>query len=57
MRRKPGISRTRSAAAPRRWSPFTLLCAVGPICLFGLMYLIYLFVLGNIGKNLIGTVP
>jgi type VI secretion system protein ImpK len=45
------------AAAPRRWSPFTLLCAVGPICLFGLMHLIYLFVLGNIGKNLIGTVP
>lgn len=52
-----GAEEAGPVAAPRRWSPFTLLCAVAPICLFGLMYLIYLFILGNIGKNLIGTVP
>ena len=41
----------------RRWSGFTVACAAAPIVLYGLLYLIYLFILGNIGDNLIGTVP
>ncbi len=41
----------------RRWSSFTLLCAAAPLVLYGLLYLVYLFILGNIGENLIGTVP
>ena len=43
--------------AQRRWSGFTLACAVGPVVLYGLLYVIYLFILGNIGEKLIGTVP
>ena len=48
-----------AAALPRasRWSTFTITCAVAPIALYGLLYVIYLFILGNIGENLIGTVP
>lgn len=43
--------------AQRRWSGFTLACAAGPVALYGLLYVIYLFILGNIGEKLIGTVP
>jgi len=43
--------------APReRWSPFTLVCAAAPVVLFGLLLVIYKFILGNICSNLIGTV-
>jgi type VI secretion system protein ImpK len=41
----------------RTWSTFTIACAAAPVVLYGLLYLIYLFILGNIGDNLIGTVP
>jgi len=46
-------------ALPRRgrWSTFTIACALSPIVLYGLLYVVYLFILGNIGDNLIGTVP
>lgn len=40
-----------------RWSKFTVACAVAPILLYGLLYVVYLFILDNIGDNLIGTVP
>ncbi len=39
----------------RSWSKFTLMCAVAPLVLYGLLYLVYLFILGSIGDNLIGT--
>ena len=39
-----------------RWSRFSLLCAGTPVVLFGLLFLIYKFILGNIAGNLIGTV-
>ncbi|MGD9367853.1 MAG: DotU family type IV/VI secretion system protein [Desulfobacteraceae bacterium] len=47
------------AALPKKqpWSKFAIMCAVSPIVLYGLLYVIYLFILGNIGDNLIGTVP
>ena len=40
-----------------RWSGFTISCALAPILLYGLLYVIYLFILGSIGDNLIGTGP
>ncbi len=40
-----------------RLSAFTLVCAAGPLVLFGFLYVIYRFILGNIGDNLIGMVP
>ncbi len=39
-----------------RWSRFTLLCAGAPVALFGVLFLIYKFILGSIAGNLIGTV-
>jgi type VI secretion system protein ImpK len=47
--------------APKRlkrgqWSAFTMMCAVAPVALFFLLYVLYKFILGNIGANLIGTV-
>ena len=39
-----------------RLSRFTLLCAGAPIALFGILFLIYKFILGSIAGNLIGTV-
>lgn len=41
----------------RRWSTFTLLCAAAPLVLYGVLFLVYRFILHNIGQNLIGTVP
>jgi type VI secretion system protein ImpK len=41
----------------RRWSGSVLICAAAPLLLYGLLYVIYLFILGNIGETLIGTVP
>jgi len=35
----------------------TLACLVGPVFLFGLLYLIYHFALGGIGENFLRTVP
>lgn len=39
-----------------QWSPFTFMCAGAPIVLYFLLFVIYKFILGNIGANLIGTV-
>ena len=41
----------------RRWSGFTLACAAAPVALGGLLWVIYWFILNNIGEKLIGTVP
>ncbi len=41
----------------RRWSGFALAAAAGPVVLFGVLYVVYRFILHNIGQNLIGTVP
>lgn len=42
---------------PRRWSKFTLLSASAPVALGVLLWIIYWFILHNIGQTLIGTVP
>ncbi len=39
----------------RRFSPFTLLCIFAPVGLYVILYLIFLFVLNNIGQTLIST--
>ncbi len=41
----------------RSMSGFTVICAAAPLVLFGVLYIIYHFILGSIGDNLIGTVP
>jgi type VI secretion system protein ImpK len=54
----PAITQDQPDFAPlRRWSVLTLVGAAAPLVLFGFMYLIYMFILGNIGNNLMGTVP
>ena len=40
----------------RRWNSFTLMCAGAPVALYLVLYIIYRFILGSIGSNLIGTV-
>ena len=45
------------AMRPRRWGALTIVGFVAPVVLFGFMYLIYIFILGNISQNLMGTVP
>jgi type VI secretion system protein ImpK len=40
----------------RRWSAVTLVAGVGPVVLFGVLYIVYRFILNNIGQTLIGTV-
>ncbi len=52
-----GGGNTPDMARQRRFSGFTLACAAAPLALYGLLYVIYLFILGNIGDKLIGTVP
>jgi type VI secretion system protein ImpK len=45
-----------SLAGSRRWSPFTMAGLLGPLLLYALLYLIYVFILGSIGNTLISTV-
>jgi type VI secretion system protein ImpK len=54
----PGID-SDAGVLPQKpqWSKFIIACAVAPVVLYGLLYAIYYFILGNIGNNLIGTVP
>lgn len=40
-----------------KMSMFTLLCLGAPVGLFGILFVIYRFILSNIGNNLINTVP
>jgi type VI secretion system protein ImpK len=51
------INREDDTALPQkqRWSRFTIMCAVFPLVLYGLLYLVYHFILGNIGDNLTTT--
>ena len=41
----------------RRFTPFTLLCIGSPIGLYLFLFFIYWFILGNIGDNILSTVP
>lgn len=41
----------------KRFSTFTLICAGAPVLLFGMLFLIYRFILGNIGQSLIQMGP
>ncbi len=41
----------------RRFSPFTLICAGAPVLLFGVLYVVYRFILNNIGQSLIQMGP
>lgn len=41
----------------KRFSTFTLLCLGAPLLLYSVLFLIYKFILNNIGENLLGTVP
>lgn len=51
------VDSTADAVPQQRFSGFTLGFALAPVALYGVLYLIYLFILGNIGDKLIGTVP
>jgi type VI secretion system protein ImpK len=52
-----GQSDTRTpAGSPGRWPTYTLACTAAPVVLYGLLFLIYKFILSNIGGNLMGTV-
>jgi type VI secretion system protein ImpK len=42
---------------PKRFSTFTIVGAVAPLALYGVLFTIYWFILRNIGQNLLGTVP
>jgi type VI secretion system protein ImpK len=41
----------------RRFSAFTLTCLGAPVALYSILFLIYRFVLNNIGQTFISTVP
>ena len=41
----------------RRFTPFTLMCILAPLVLYGALFFVYRFILGNIGQSLINTVP
>jgi type VI secretion system protein ImpK len=41
----------------KRFSAFTLICAGAPVLLYGVLYLVYRFILGNIGQSLINMGP
>jgi type VI secretion system protein ImpK len=46
-----------SAEGKGRFSTFTLLCMGIPVVFYLFLFMIYLFILGNIGENLLHTVP
>ncbi|MBC2713423.1 MAG: DotU family type IV/VI secretion system protein [Desulfosarcina sp.] len=41
----------------RRFSTFTLMCIVTPLVMYGALFFVYRFILGNIGQSLINTGP
>jgi type VI secretion system protein ImpK len=41
----------------KRFSPLTLICAGVPVLFFGVLFLVYRFILGNIGQSLIKMGP
>ena len=40
-----------------RFSSFTLLCLGFPIVLYFVLFIVYRFILNNVGENLLGTIP
>jgi len=46
-----------SLKVKRRFSPFALICLGAPVALYSILFLIYRFVLNNIGQTFISTVP
>ena len=40
-----------------RFSTFTILCAGFPIVLYVVLFIVYRFILDNVGENLLGTIP
>jgi type VI secretion system protein ImpK len=45
-----------AAAGRGRWPAYVVVFTVGPLALYGVLFLIYRFILSNIGGNLISTV-
>lgn len=45
-----------AAGSTGRWPAYALACTAAPVVLYGLLFLIYKFILSNIGGNLMGTV-
>ncbi|HDP24276.1 MAG TPA: DotU family type IV/VI secretion system protein [Deltaproteobacteria bacterium] len=52
----PEAVQEQAAATGRRFSPFNLALAVSPVALFGVLFLIYHFVLRNISKAMVTLV-
>ena len=44
-------------AAEKRFSIWTIAAFLAPVCLYGVLFLIYKFVLNNIGETLISRIP
>jgi type VI secretion system protein ImpK len=47
----------KSPAKKGRFNLMTLIPLVGPVALFGLLFWIYQFILGNVAENFLSTVP
>ena len=45
-----------TAPGKARWPAYAIICTVAPVALYGILFLVYRFILGNIGDNLIRTV-
>ncbi|NPV05341.1 MAG: DotU family type IV/VI secretion system protein [Syntrophaceae bacterium] len=41
---------------PPRWSWITVACVAGPAALFGLLFMMYFFILGHVGENFLRAV-
>jgi type VI secretion system protein ImpK len=48
---------TSTAAAPKKFSLVTAAAFLAPVCLYGVLFLIYKFVLHNVGETLITRIP
>ncbi len=53
----PRVQQQARAASGARLSPLTAVVAASPVVLFGLLYLVYNFILSHLGQTLISTVP
>lgn len=51
------IEDKKSTYGKEKISLFTLACFGGPIALYGLLFVLYRFILSNIGNNLMGALP
>jgi type VI secretion system protein ImpK len=50
-----GVQMAASTPKMRRFSMFTLACLGAPVLLYGVLFLVYRFILGNIGQSLISV--